>query len=307
MVEGFFTQRPIESFDERIGVRGVVGRWDPTDVHHSLEPVVKVAADAGDLFHLRTELTEDLIVIVNEVAIGMLEGEDVTELVLDEVECGTVGDDGFEDGTPVEAHDDEDVVGLKRDCVLGEEVASENFCGVVSDERAPGLTAASRTGRPLGLLEHVLADRFRSHEVAKLFQLRSDTLGAPSGIVETEFSDEVDELLAQVGPPRSAAPPPKAPISHLMPAHDGVGRNEVKPVAPAVPAPSIDGDPEHAIEVGDARALLLAFVGGKLLSCHGKFGSQSLPGLEEADESNQERFEDRKHSLSVALAGARGN
>ena len=84
-------------------------------------------------------LSEDAVVVVNEVSRAALPVTDLTELVLDRMERGTPCHPSTYDASRIELHDDKDVVRLEGDRVLDEKITSEQPAEVTSEKRAPRL------------------------------------------------------------------------------------------------------------------------------------------------------------------------
>lgn len=225
VVQTLLAKCAVESLHEGVGVRGLV-RCGNTANFHQLEPLVEVAAHSEDFAVSRAELSEDAVVVVNEVTVGVSESEEIAELILDPEKGRVIRDGRTKNPSAPHMHDDEDVQTLKTSRVLREEVDREELRTVVLQEGRPRLSVARARGSGEDRCDHVLPDRGHRHDMSELVQLVDDAARSPGGIRGMETSDHLNEVRLDGWPPRPRAPFPEDAIPSTVPVDDCCRLNE---------------------------------------------------------------------------------
>lgn len=297
-------QGPHEALHVRRRVRCAVRDGDARDAEGSGEPPVQSGAEptACRAGHLRPELAEDAVVVVEKEAGRGTPGGSVAKLLLEPGQRRRRADGGVHDPPAVQGQDHENVAGLEVPHDLGGEVERPDLAGVACQEGLPG-RAAGRL-----VVDHVPADRARIVLGAQLeVQLEHDAVLAPLGVVGGDAADELDALARDPRPARLAAgaPAPVELVASAVPAQHGVGLDDEQRGSPPGPVPA-EPDPEGPVAAAQLRALHLALQDRELLAERDDLAEEVGAGAGSVEEGREHGQEGREHSSRFCIeAGAR--
>jgi len=279
VVQGFFAQRAVKTFDIRRSIGCAVGDGKTFDAHDLTKPLVEVAAVGARLAvaldcHGPTKLTEDAIVVMDQEAWRNIRACRLSDLLLHPRQCGMARDVDMHDKTRSHLHHYEHVGDGEEGGVLRQEVTGPHLAGVVANESAPGLVATGCAPH------HVDSDGAGGVVDAKLGgQFLGDLVLSPAGLVGGDASDEGDvgawdPWTADLARARLATPGRLEAFA--VPADDS-GRLYDDKRASGVGPETVKGDPECPIRVTKFGSLLSPDVNSELLTQSGIFQRQACP------------------------------
>jgi hypothetical protein len=205
----------------------------------ALRDRVRAGQPDGCLDHLDAFRGEHLVEAGGELRVAVSDQEPERPSVLGEIACevaGNLGDEGAGrmigdpedvDYAALELDDEHHIELGETDRVHDEEVGGQDAARLTGEELLPGRSTARSRSETVASKDP--ADRARRDADPKPAKLALNANTSPAAVLPAESDDELDELIAERGTPRTSLGSPTLPLATRelpVPAEQSLGRDE---------------------------------------------------------------------------------